>query len=653
MSASINTIPASHYVQVNPSVISGGGLALDLIGLMLTNGKRSPIGSVLSFASAAAVVSYFGSGSVEANNAAIYFLGFNGSTKKPGSVLLTQYPTGSVGAWLRGGNISNLTLAQLQALAGVLTITIDGTPTTSSAINLSAATSFSSAAGIIGTALGITGPAAATVTGISGWAATASYSIGAGNSLNVTAISAGSINIGDIVTGTSIPVGTAIVSQTSGTPGGIGVYTISATPTGTGSAAAVTGASYYINVTAVASGAVASGDLVAGTSVASGTYIASQVSGAAGGIGLYTATLQNHVASETLTLTGPVVAYDSIAGAFTVQSSTTGASSTISFGSGTIAASLLLTQATGAILSQGAIAAVPGTFMNAVIASATDWATFLTLFDPDAGSGNAQKQLFAAWTNAQNSRYMYAVTDNDPTPTQVTNATTSLVGILNTANSSGSAVNFEPTGSTNYTSAFVAGYGASIDFDATNGRADAAFRSQSGLTPSVTSLTAASNLEANKESYYGAVATAAQGFQFLYAGNVTGPFQWIDSYLNQIWLNNACQLALMEMLTTYFSIPYNPVGYGFIRAALMDPVNAGVNNGVIRQNVPLSSAQASEVNALAGQKVDGVLSTRGWYLVIQPATSLVRQARQSPTIILLYMDGQSIQRINMSSVLVQ
>ena len=158
MAVALNTIPASLYVSVTPSVVSGGGTGLNLIELMLTTNTRVPIGQVYSFPSLAAVQTYFGSSSSEAAAAAVYFLGFDGSTVKPGALLFAQYPTANVGAYLRGGNVSGLTLAQLQALSGVLTVTIDGTPHTSSAINLSAVTSFSAAAQNITGQLGLTGP---------------------------------------------------------------------------------------------------------------------------------------------------------------------------------------------------------------------------------------------------------------------------------------------------------------------------------------------------------------------------------------------------------------------------------------------------------------------------------------------------------------
>jgi hypothetical protein len=646
----LNTIPASTIVSVVPSVVNAGGSALDLIELMLTTSTRIPIGSVLSFPitpGVPSVVNYFGATSNEATSALVYSKGFNGCTKLPGALLMAQYPLANVGAYLRGGSVASLTLAQLKAISGVLTVTIDGTPHTSSAINLSSATSFSNAAELITEGLALTGPTQASLTGSMGSTFTGTASGTPATTLTISAVT-GYVSVGDTITGTGISVSTTIASFVSGTPGGAGVYTTHDATTCSG--ASITATSNVLDVTVVASGTIAIGQEVHGA--AAGTVIAAFGTGT-GSTGTYVTTTAQSLASGALTTVTPVVTWDSVSGAFTVISSTTGSASTISVGSGTIAPALALTLATGAVLSQGAAATTPGAFMPSIVAITTNWATFQTLFDPDGGSGNTQKQAFAAWANGTGNRYAYLAWDNDITPTESTTATTSLGYILEAANSSGTMPIYEPAGSNLHLAAFVGGLVASIDFDATNGRTTAAFRSQSGLSPSVTTATAAANLIANGYNFYGAYATANQDFDFLYPGSVTGPYDWLDSYVNQIWLNNQCQLALMEMLTQYKSIPYNPAGYGYIRAAMADPVQAALNFGAIRANVPLSNAQASEVNALAGFAIDQVLSTVGWYLVIQPATAQVRAARNSPTIILLYMDGQSCQRINLSSVLVQ
>lgn len=350
------------------------------------------------------------------------------------------------------------------------------------------------------------------------------------------------------------------------------------------------------------------------------------------------------------TTPGFTLVFDAVSSAFLFVNTTTGSASTLSFASGTLAAGLGLTPATGAVLSAGAAPAVPATFMAGVLTQTTNWASFLTLFDPDGGTGNTQKQAFAAWTNSAANDYAYVCWDTDTTPTLSNQATTSLGYILGQANSSGTILISCPDPTK---AAFVAGAIASIDFTRTNGRATLAFKSQTGLTADVTSQLVAANLMANGYNYYGSYATANQGFTFFYPGSITGPFLWADAYVNQIWLNNALQLAIMTLLTQVKSVPYNQAGYGLIAAACMDPILAAVNFGAIRGGVQLSVLQASEINNAAGLAIDNVISTRGWYLQILAPTSQARAARQSPPCNLWYSDGGAVQQISLASIDVQ
>ena len=499
------TIPASQIVDVIPSVISAGGSALSLNGMILTPSTRVPTGSALSFPTAQAVSDFFGSGSAEAVNAAIYFAGFQGSNILPSAMWFAQYNAAGVAAWLRGGDISGLTLAQLQALAGgTVIVTVNGTQYTSSSINLASAGSFSAAAALIQAAF------------------------------------------------TTPPFS---------------------------------------------------------------------------------------------------VTYDSVSGAFVFTSTTTGTGSTITFATGTMAASLLLQAAQGATISQGAAAVtdVAG-FMDNLVGQTTNWASFMFITDPDS-SGNSKKLAFATWNGQQNNRYVYVCTDTDITPTQSTNAAASLGQLLNASETSGTILIYEP-GDLNI-EAFICGAIASIDFTQTNGRATLAFKSQSGMPVSVTDPTVAANLIANGYNYYGAYATANDQFSFFYPGSVSGVFKWADSYVNQIWLNNALQLALMELLTNVKSIPYNNSGYSLIRAACMDPIDAGANFGAFVGGVQLSNAQAAEVNNAAGVAIDRVLSSAGWYLQVKDAPAQTRANRLSPPMTFWYMDGGSVQKINLASVEVQ
>lgn len=641
-----NTIPASQTVNIIPAVLAAGGQQLTFIELMLTTNSRVPIGTVPSFANLAGVQSYFGPTSNEAAAAAVYFLAFDNSNIKPGALLFAQYPIVNVGAYLRGGNISTITLAALQALTGTLTVTIDGVVKNSGTVNLSSATSFTSASQLIANGFALTGPTLGSVTASAGATFTAT---GSSTNLTVTAVT-GVIVPGTAascsITGTGVPSSTYIISQTSGTTGGAGVYvTNNAT---TSSAASITATSTTMTVSAVGSGTVAVGDQATGSGVTTGTYIGGLGTGS-GGTGTYILTQGMQFASTTVTLTQPVVTWDSVSGAFIIISSTTGATSTMSFATGTLSASLALTQALGAVTSQGAVTATPSAFMAGIIQTTQNWVTFQTLFDPDAGSGNAQKQLFAAWTNSTGNQFAYLAWDNDITPVNSNAATTSLGYILRQAQSSGTVPIYEQLGVNNHYASFVGGAIASVDFSEHNGRTNLKFRSQSGLP--ITSLTGtqAANLDANGYNYYAGNASRAQQFNWLAQGVITGPFDWIDTYIDQIWLNYSLQEAFLLCLTQNKSVPYNATGYSLLRQYAQDPINAALNFGAIVTGVPLSEGQAAYVNNAAGFRISDTITQNGYYLLILPSSPTVRGLRGSPPMQFFYTDGGSVNMINLTS----
>lgn len=574
------TIPASAIVAVNPGVISAGGSGLNLIGLLLTNNTRIPIGTVQSFATAAAVSSFFGATAPEAGLAATYFAGNSNANLTPAAMLFAQYPSTAVSAYLRGGNISVLPLATLQTYSGVLGVTIDGALKTAS-ISLSGASSFSNAAEIIANGLGIEGVQAATFTGSIGGSA------GPTTILNVTVLSSGTIGIGDVVQGTGVTLGTYITGFSTGT-GGVGTYNISTSQT---------------------------------------------------------------APSAAMTAFTPAVQYDSVSGAFFIYSGSTGSGSTMTFGSGALATNLLLTQVTGAVLSQGAGTTTPSAFMTALTQVTQNWATFTTAFNPDA-SGNANKLLFATWTGQQNNRYSYVCWDTDASPTVSVPATSSLGFLIAQLSLSGICLVYDP----NFEGLALAVMGsvAQLNFAQTNGRATLAFDVYAGLIATVTNQQIGANLLANGYNFLGAYGTANQGFVFFYNGQVSGPFLWMDSYVNQIWMNSQFQLALLQLLIAIGSIPYNTAGNSLIQSALATPITAAVNFGAIRVGVVLSSAEISQINNVAGIPTAAqTVSNQGWYLQVLPASPAVRAARGSPPCNFWYADGQSIQQLTLSSLEVQ
>lgn len=661
----MSTIPAKDIVSVVPGVLPAGGSALDMIGLLLTTSTRAPIGQVLAFANALDVEDYFGANSTEKSLADIYFLGFDNSHKKPGSILFTQYNQGAVAAYLRGGSVAGLSLAQLQAISGTLIVSIDGYPRSAAALNLSAATSFSAAASLIQTALNAGGanPNVASVTA-SIAASTSSFTGSiAGNLLTVTAMTSGTIVAGTTISGTGVTASTKITGQISGTAGGVGVYTVDTNQVA--ASTAIAGTYGTMTVTAVGSGSLSVGQTLAGSGVVAGTKV-TQLGTGTGGTGTYIVDNNTVVGSGTITAAGSnvVVTYDSVSGGFVITSGITGAASLAGYATGTTAAALKLRLADGAVTSQGAAGQTPDAFMDNVIDDATqNWATFMTLIDPDYGTGNTQKMAFAEWCNDQGNQYCYVAWDTDVTPTTLQPAPSSMGQLLDAGNFSGTYLQWAPDlveGTKK--SAFICGLAASIDFTQRNGRVTFAFRSQGGLFADVTQQSVAHNLGGDPQSigskgnfynFYGAYATRNDQFVWENRGFISGPFLWADSYINQIWMNNALQLALMVLLRSTYSIPYNRQGYALIEAACLDPINAALLFGAIRAGITLSASQRAQVNANAGIDIADVIQARGWYLQISDAAPQVRAARASPPATLWYTDGQSVQAINLASIEIQ
>ena len=490
------TIPASDIVTVNPGVVGSGGNPLALNGVIVSKNPLIPTKSVQSFPSATAVSNFFGASSDEYALSQVYFLGFDNSTIKPGTLLFAPYVDTARAAWLQSGSLSGLSLTDLKALSGVLTLTVDGVAFTSSSISLSAATSFSNAATLI--TAGFTGAGKPTCT----W-----------NAVNST---------------------------------------------------------------------------------------------------------------------------------FVLTSSTTGATtSSITYATGTLSTGLKFTSATGAIQSQGADVDTAETAMDNVKRVTQNWCDFMTLWEPVL----TEKENLAVWTNAQNQRYAYICWDTDAQA--IVNGSTTCFGAVAKALQYDGVV---PVYNTKELAAFTLGTVASIDFAATNGRITAAFKSQSGFVPTVTDQQIAATLLANGYSFYGVYATANDQFNFLYNGQMSGKWKWLDTFVDQVYLNSQFQLALLNLLKSVKSVPYNESGYSLIRAAMIDPITSGLTFGSIRAGVTMSASQKAQVNQAAGLDVSGTIEQQGYYLQILDPGAQVRGNRGTPVINFWYTDGGAVQKINVASI---
>jgi len=365
-------------------------------------------------------------------------------------------------------------------------------------------------------------------------------------------------------------------------------------------------------------------------------------------INLSTATSFANAASiMTAAFTTPdfAITYDVQRNRFLLLTTATGPTATSTDVSGTLAAGVGLSQASGAFIQTAGVAAdTPSSAMARLVTQTANWGTFTHAW----AATLSDREAFAQWNSGQNYQFLYVGWDTDAADLTPNNAA-SFGAIVFAAPYQGTL----PCYGTIATAAAYMGYAASINFNITNGRTTLAFRQfNAGTAAGVSDLASANALLSNKYTYIGAYANQANNYTIAYNGKASGAFLWVDTYLDQIYLNRELQRAFFEALLAYNSIPYNSDGYAELYAAGLDVIDAAVTSGIIRAGVTLSNSQAQQINTQAGRQISDVVQTRGWYLLIgDPANvAQARQNRTSPAATLWYTDGGSVQQLNVQSI---
>ena len=342
-------------------------------------------------------------------------------------------------------------------------------------------------------------------------------------------------------------------------------------------------------------------------------------------------------------LASTTCSYSSQTGAFQIGSPTTGSTSSITYcDDGTLATLLGLTQAAGAVISQGSDALDVAGNMASIRAVTENWATFTYLYS----ATDSEILDLSAWASSQGVEYLLvAWSTNANLKNQVD--TTSIAYQLGAANAGATTLIF---GDSKY-AAFIMGEAASIDWDRVQGAITFAFKSQDGLAPTIDNATDATTLLGKKCNLYGTYATRNDEFVWLYDSNMFGDYNFIDPFINAIWLNNSLQVAIMNGLEMSPRVPYNEDGYTLIRSWCQDPINRAKKNGVIDPGVNLSEAQKAELIREAGLDITSNLQTDGYYLQVVDGGPQVRTTRDTPSCSLWYAYGGSVQRVELASTL--
>jgi hypothetical protein len=389
--------------------------------LFLESSDATPLYEVLSFDSETEVANYYGADSNEASLATEFYA--NGGTGVA-NMLFARYPVLPARAHLYGANVSNLTLAQLQAINGSLSITSEGYKYSGS-VNLSGVTSLSAAGTAIEKALNKNLPVAATTTDSSIAPVSVSFtgSIDA-NTLHVDDLSSGSIEIGSMITVPGYRTRDQVSAQLSGTQGGVGVYSLflhGLSPKERYVPPETLKETYgVLTVGSTSSGTVAVGQQVTNghrgstDNVLSHTAIEAQLSA-----NTWVVDEAQSVASENMTMTGaPLsVRYDSVEGStensgfFLIQQwpYVNFVSSSLTYMGGTAAGALGLTQKSGAFLSPtGEIVTSPSAWMDSFIANYSDeFSSFQTEFNQIRAIPPGERTALADWAKSTDGRYTF------------------------------------------------------------------------------------------------------------------------------------------------------------------------------------------------------------------------------------------------------
>lgn len=349
-------------------------------------------------------------------------------------------------------------------------------------------------------------------------------------------------------------------------------------------------------------------------------------------------TLQTALQSD---LAGTTCTYSSITKAFTIGSPSAGDSEVITYATGSVAELLNLTSANGAILSQGSDALSVDANMALLTDISQNWVTFTTLYT----ASNDEHTALSAWASAQGIEYCYIGHTADAN-LLVQGSTNSIADIIKEAGYGATALVYDNVD----VAVFVLGAVASVNWERYQGSINYAFKKVDGVGATVVNQNDADLLLGKGVSFVGNFATRNDEFVFFYNGKMFGDYDWLDTFINTIWLKNAMQVAVMNGLASAGRVPYDDQGYTLIRAWLQEPINKAINNGTIDKGVVLSESQKAQVYAETGKDLTVDLFTNGYAIVIEDAGASVRVGRQSPNISLYYTYAGSVNKVDVASM---
>ncbi|AXH73698.1 MAG: protein of unknown function DUF3383 [Caudoviricetes sp.] len=350
-------------------------------------------------------------------------------------------------------------------------------------------------------------------------------------------------------------------------------------------------------------------------------------------------------------LADATVTYSSVTKAFTISNGVITGTSTVDYSPvSPLATALGVTQASGAVLSQGSVALTVAENLDSYLLIAKNWKNFTTVFVPD-------EQFIVdacAWLNtADNTRcYVFGIVDaNLLIPDNTSNIAYTLLNEGYATEGTDGKIKYSVAIMPNYgesdIASFLMGIAGAVDYTRANATVSYAYKAQTGLGNIITDDTSYDALVQKGFNSYGRYNSSFNSFDFTEDGSVGGVFLWFDFHNNQFWLVNTIQDSLAAFFAEALIVPNDSDGYSQVMGVLTGVANQGLKNRVITPGETFDPATIAVLKQQSGGiDVAAFLTQSGYYIQIVTPTPTQRANRDPLPFTFWYASAGAINKIS-------
>lgn len=328
--------------------------------------------------------------------------------------------------------------------------------------------------------------------------------------------------------------------------------------------------------------------------------------------------------------------YDAETARFELESVATGATATMGYATGALAATLGLSEGSiGAVLSDGS-AATSG--LDALKASAELTNNFYSFCYLTSVSG--EEEAIATWVKAQNVRYMWSLGVTEVNASTMASALADYDGVGLTL---GSDCVFLPMA-----------IAAAINYDLPNASVDFMYQQAAGIEASVTSATEQETYDAIRVNYYGTTQQAGSLISFYQDGKLQGSIHSMGVYVNEAWLKDALFTSILNMRLSLDSLPANETGLAYVKTAIQEVIEKAQNNGVISAGKTLDATQKAYIGQITGDRNawQSIQSIGYWLMATVEKYTEEGTEKYKVSYLLVYSKGDSINFVDGKDILI-